>query len=315
MLAGPVVSAKDGATYVGTTAGLVHKLGVDGRFLWSYNVRGAVVGRLALGSAGLVYAATANARLWALLPGGTALWVHRSSTAPVTGVILRTHRTGKTGAERRTSLHFGGADEHLHSVADNGTARWRAPMFSPISAGPAPAPDGALVAATSDARVVFVRGVLARKSAKMAAVVIEAPVVDGDAVFVVAGERLVALDLHGNRRWHRDGVRFAPALFAGGMVVSEGNAVVWLDRAGSERRRFHVAHDISASVAVAASGEVFIPTRSGSLVVLDPRAGTMRSIRVGRAAVHAPVLDAARRRVLATSGDGVVAAFERSGDI
>lgn len=303
VLAHPVVAA-DGATYVGTTAGHVHKLGLGGRFLWSFNVGGAVVGRLAIDPKGLVYAATANARLWALLEGGTALWVHRSHTVPVTSVAIG----------QRGELHFGGLDDHMHAIADNGSARWRAPLFSAISAGPAVGPGGSVVVATSDAQVVFVRGVLARRNVRVPHVVIEPPVVVRQNTYVVSGDQLIALDRQGDERWSRSGVRFAPTPAGDELVVVEKDALAWLDHDGVERSRAPTRGEVSASVAAMPGGAAFVPMRDGTVVVVRrPGVGPappVRRLRVGRAPVYSPVIDAERGRVLVASGDGVVAALD-----
>lgn len=294
--ASPIVSDV-GAVYLGTTDGYVYKLGADGRFEWSFNVRGSVTGRLAFDRRGLVYAATAAGRVFALLPGGTSLWVHRGSTSIVSGVAIGRNR----------QVFFAGADDHVHALSPNGTARWRAPLFSPVTAGPVTTKKGKLAAASAAGEVLFIRGVLGRRRVAAGAAVVE-PLVAGpdELVYAVGAEGLLALDSAGSVRWRRPGVRFAPSLHEGGLVVVEAGRIVRLDRAGQELGSTPLEGRPTASP-VAAGGRWFVPLGEGVLRILTFDGVTDRELRIGRDSVLGPVADPGRGRVLAATGDGTVA--------
>ena len=66
----------------------------------------------------------------------------------------------------------------------------------------------------------------------------------------------------------------------------------------------------SAAPAVDALGRVFVPLKRGALLALSRSGAPLGCMQVGHSPLGSPVLDAARRRVLVTAREGVLAAFE-----
>jgi hypothetical protein len=115
LFAGPGVG-KDGDVYVGSGDGYVHALASDGRFRWSYTVKGRVVAApVEEPASGRVFVATSEARLYALEPDSRLRWVFPLPVAPKTELTLTPKGT----------LYFVGRDDHLYGVTTSGALALR----------------------------------------------------------------------------------------------------------------------------------------------------------------------------------------------
>jgi hypothetical protein len=73
-LGGPAGIGMDGSLLAGTTDGYLHALRPDGSFLWSYTVRGRVLGRPAWSPEGVALASAQQSSLYAVDAGGDLAW-------------------------------------------------------------------------------------------------------------------------------------------------------------------------------------------------------------------------------------------------
>lgn len=121
-----------GALYVGSGDGYVHALAPDGRFRWSYTVKGRVLSPpLEDAATGRVFVATSDARLYALENDSHLRWVFALPVAPKSELVLTPQGT----------LYFVGQDDHLYGVTTGGalTLRVAAPLArsAPVALEPA----------------------------------------------------------------------------------------------------------------------------------------------------------------------------------
>jgi outer membrane protein assembly factor BamB len=102
---------RDGSVYVGSAEGYVHALASDGRYRWSYTVKGRIVAApVEDGATGRVFVATSEARLYCFEPDAHLRWVFPLPVAPKTELMLTPKGT----------LLFVGSDDHLYGVTTSG---------------------------------------------------------------------------------------------------------------------------------------------------------------------------------------------------
>lgn len=102
---------RDGSLYVGSGDGYVHALASDGRFRWSYTVKGRVLAApVEEPATRRVFVATSEARLYAFEPDAHLRWVFALPAAPKTELALTAKGT----------LFFVGRDDHLYGVTTSG---------------------------------------------------------------------------------------------------------------------------------------------------------------------------------------------------
>jgi outer membrane protein assembly factor BamB len=102
---------RDGSVYVGSAEGYVHALASDGRYRWSYTVKGRIVAAPLEDSAtGRFFAATSESRLYCFEPDAHLRWVFPLPVAPKTELTLTPKGT----------LLFVGSDDYLYGVTTSG---------------------------------------------------------------------------------------------------------------------------------------------------------------------------------------------------
>ena len=107
---------RDGSVYVGSGEGYVHALASDGRYRWSYTVKGRIVAApVEEPATGRVFVATSEARLYALEPDAHLRWVFPLPVAPKTELALTPKGT----------LLFVGRDDYLYGVTTSGALTLR----------------------------------------------------------------------------------------------------------------------------------------------------------------------------------------------
>jgi hypothetical protein len=294
---GPPAVAPDGSLYVGTDEGYVHALRADGSFHWSYTVRGAVTGRLALSESGSVLV-PAPRTIYALRPDGRLLWAF-NSPVEVRGDLVR---------DASGRYHFASADGRVFAITSRGALVSHLPSKQRLSAGPLALPDGGLVAGRGDGSVLLsFRGVLSRFQ-------LEGPVFS---LLTCPGARFCAigggvLQSFGTRK---DPFR-TPAVGAAAngelLAVLSTDERFELFRGTSGERRVTVTlpEPASAAPVLDARGTSYVPLANGALLVVGRDGAVSGCVPVASSALGVPVLDAARRRVLVTASEGVLAAIE-----
>jgi len=93
---------------------------------------------------------------------------------------------------------------------------------------------------------------------------------------------------------------------AGRVVAAEsGGRLSWWTAAGRLEQVVETAERPSDVPVVAADGTVYVPTETGTVLVVEDGRVAER-VEVGRAAVLRPRLDARQGQLVAVAGDGVV---------
>ena len=126
----PVVDERERA-YVATSDGYLHAFERDGRFRWSYTVKGTPLGSVSLRSSdGVILMGTTRRFVYAINQSGALHWTFRTLTPVWSGLFALNART----------VVFLGHDRRLYALANStGGARYRvrapgAPMGGPIVA-------------------------------------------------------------------------------------------------------------------------------------------------------------------------------------
>lgn len=136
---------RDGSLYVGSGDGYVHALAADGRFRWSYTVKGRVVAPpVEDPSTGRVFVATSGARLYALEADSHLRWVFPLPVAPKSELALSPQGT----------LLFVGQDDFLYGVTTGGALSLRLAARKARSA-PVPRPNGQTALVLGDALAIL----------------------------------------------------------------------------------------------------------------------------------------------------------------
>jgi outer membrane protein assembly factor BamB len=304
MMAEPAVGP-DGSIYLATVDGYVHALYPDGRFHWSYTLAGGVLGAPVVDRRGTLYVGTESGRIYVIHPNGTGFWTFQAPTSIVTPLVRDAHGL----------VLFGASDQRVFAVSPFGGALWSVLPGGAISAGPVAGPHARLWFGTESGALASVGGYSQLRVTELGGPILSAPVVGEDgSVFAVAGDRLVALGPDRKERWHADGVRFVSRAGGGDVVVCLGGGdLAWMRGSGATLRRVHLAERASAPPAVLPDGRVVVPTDSGRVLLVSASGKLSGAERVGHAPLLAPLVDAARERVLVTSGDGqlVVLSIEK----
>jgi hypothetical protein len=295
--ASPAVGA-EGSVYVGTADGYVLALDPQGRVVWSYTLEGAVAWAPLVDRSGRLYVATTAQRLCSFQPNGALGWQVRTP-AHVAGELVLGSPSGAL---------FAGTDGNVWAYNEYGTPLWHAAVGAPISAGPRLFGSHVVVGST-DGRVLEFEGTLRRGTFDVHgacdAIVGARP--DGSATILVEGA-LLDVGPKGEVLFRRDGVEWAESLDGGFLAIERGGMLTRLTSNGDVASTIPVGTEASAPPVVTSSGVVYVAGASGTLSIARQN-GVVRHIPIASSALHRPVLDLARRRVLVTAGSGIVASL------
>jgi len=298
---GPIHAAPaigtDGAVYFGTAAGYLVALDVAGVVRWSYTLEGAVAWSPVVDETGRIYVATAAQKLYAFQASGVLGWQVRT---PV-------HIGGELVLAVPSGVLFGGVDGSVWAYAPHGSPEWHAVVGAAISAGPKTF-GGRTIVASADGTLLELAGAMRKRTfhveERCDSIVTSSS--DGSLV-VVAGGALIGLGPNGEARFRRAGVAWADVAGDGFVAVGSGR-IMRLDATGAVLTSTHFDGVASAPPAVAPSGDVYVPEASGAVSIVAKK-GVVRRVPVAIAALHRPVFDLARRRVLLTAGNGIDASL------
>jgi outer membrane protein assembly factor BamB len=295
--AAPAVAA-DGTIYVGTADGIVQALSERGTLLWSYTIEGAVAWPPLVDASGRVFVATAAQRLYSFSSRGDLSWQLR---APA-------HVATEPALAPPWGLLFAGTDGNLWAYSEHAVALWHTRLLLAPSAGPAVLGTRSVVGA-STGELVLLDGAMRRATCTLEGAVQSIPVVfrDGSAV-VLAGGALHRIDARGAVVWRREGIAWASAGQSGLLVIDAEQALFRLGLDGGAGPKVALGARASASPREDRAGTAYVPAASGDLLVVRA-GGEVRRWPVARAALHRPVIDEARGRVIVTAGSGEVAAL------
>ncbi len=308
-LCGPAAISASGRVAVASVEGYLHGLAPDGAFLWSYTVDGSLGSGVHLAGKERFVAATSTSRIYLLASDGRPFWVFGAPATPESvcvdvdkGVLFFTKAKGLYAVSNRAgvlwSLNLGALPVSELSVDRQGRA-W---------------------VVTADSLLHRVRTPYFHKSVSLVGEFPETanPRIVGfcDGGTLVLGAReLLCVDLADGVRWRCPKVDAAAAVSGKREVAVVGDGhVAWLDAASGER-----VGQAQASIAgpptwtgLAAHGDwVFCTSNDGRLAV-STRHGKSRHCRLSYAALWSPTVDARRRQVVVSAGDGEVSAVSWS---
>jgi outer membrane protein assembly factor BamB len=295
--ASPAVGT-DGTVYVGTGSGYLIAIGPAGVLEWSYTVEGAIAWAPVVDRVGRIYVATTAQRLYSFQPNGSLGWQSRTPS----------HIAGELALSGASGVLFGGTDGNVWAYSEHGTPLWHAEVRAPVTAGPVFTGNHFAVG-TASGDALELEGTIHRRVVPIGdacdAIVRASP--DGSLV-VVAGGALIGVSAAGSVQFRRDDVAFAVAADSGYLAVDRSGALLRLSSSGALVSSIALGAQASAAPVLAPSGAVYVAGVAGSLAVVPP-GGVPRWVPIAHAALHRPVVDQPRRRVLVTAGDGMVAAL------
>jgi hypothetical protein len=304
----PPAVGVDGSVYVGTGDGYLVSIGAGGVLRWSYTLEGALAWSPVIDAAGRIYVATTAQRLCAFWPNGGLAWQTRTPARVGSELALSTP----------SGVFFGGSDGNVWAYSEHGTALWHAELRAPIGAGPR-AFGTRYVVATTTGEVVSLDGAQ-RKSVihvdgRCESIVAASPdgsvsvLADDPAKSPEGGAELVAFGPKGEARFRRGGVASATAAGEGYLTIEGGETLTRLGPDGAVLSSVSLGQAAGSAPLETPSGVVYVGGASGALAVVD-RAGKVRWVPIApRAALHRPVIDIARHRLLVASGGGMVASL------
>jgi hypothetical protein len=291
--------ATDGTAYVGTGDGYVQAVNADGSLRWSYTVEGAVAWSPIVDAADHVIVATAARRLYSILPSGLPAWEVRPPVYVATDLALAAP----------TSFIFGAIDGSLWAYSIHGTALWHVEIGDALSA-PLAVRGSRTAVGTGTGGLWLLDGARKLFAARLDAPLRGMPAILQDgSVVAVAGTALVRLDSHGNVVFRREGIDTFGVGSAGLLAVETNGDLVALGEEGTLTGRTPLPAKASAAPVEISRDVTCIATETGELLFAGPGA-SVRRVPIARAALHRPVLDLARGRVVVAAGSGTLAAVE-----
>jgi outer membrane protein assembly factor BamB len=302
--AAPAVGA-DGTVYVGTGDGAVQAIAADGALRWSYTVEGAVLASPLVDSEGRVLIATSAARLYAFWPSGERAWALR----------LRAHvATELVPAATLGGVLVGTADGSLWALSERGSPLWHTDAGGPLSSVLGVS-GRRIVAATQAGDALLFEGAVRRSRAVLGAAPREGAVVfeDGSAA-LLAGSSLLCVNTAGAVAWRREDVAWLGGASSSLLAIEKerGGAHTVLSHLGADGRVLSSARLPGSASGPPISGEngvVYVSGDAGELWAVA-RGGAVSRSRIARTALHRPVLDAPRRRVVVAAGSGAITVVE-----
>jgi len=288
----PVLDEQNRA-YVATSDGYLHAFEEDGRYRWSYTVKGTPLGSVSLRpSDGVILMGTTGRYVYAINQAGTLHWAHRTVTPVWSGLF----------ALNPSIVVFLGLDRRLYALTNTGSARYRVkapgvPMGEP------------LVSANDVVWVPLADGV-ARFHAAYRLEKFELPsaveqiVAIGEDAVVRAGGNAYRL------RSGSEAVLLGPAVSLASneeelLVVAPGGSVSILQGEGAPAELSVAKSEVGLSASPALSEhDVWLPQEDGSVLVHSRTRATSRRVSVGESPIASIVVAKDAKRALVTDVRG-----------
>ncbi len=302
-LAGPpvVVSPASGQARVvlASHEGYVHALSAEGRFLWSYTVRGAIVSPPSVGEGGQVWVATTQGYLYAFRGDGGVNWRFRSAFEPSAAL-----------APSAGGMVFFPSGRRLYAASIGGGLLWSVPLGGGLADGPHVGRDGAAWLLTQEGALLRVLRASALRRAETGQ---EGPgqlVLTAGGAALLQGGRIQAYDSSGARLWEQSGAGLLgadPLEPERPWVLATAEGLHWLRPESGEVRDVTAFEARVSAAPLVRGGWALVPDARGLLWVVG--AGGVKRCEIASAPLLTPVLDAARQQVIIAAGDGTVRAF------
>ena len=292
LVGAPVVDADD-RLYFASADGTLHAFEADGRYRFSFTLRGTPLGSVSLRPAdGSILLGTTERLVYAVSQNGVLRWSFSALTPVWSGIVPLD----------ATSVVFLGLDRFLYALTTTGAARYRVRIPGEPVGEPLVTADGAVWIPLQDgaARVVGARA--AQKIALSGAV--ETLVAQARGVAARSGRSVVLLRADGSiqERLEADEIGGSAAGLA---LVQNTGALEWRSARGTQRTTAKLGARLSASPLVT-TDLVALPLQNGDLGLLNA-AGTLELRKLGGAALGRPV--AGRTRLFVPMADGQICAL------
>lgn len=283
-----------GEVYVGTVDGIVHALGPDGSYRWSYTLRGPVIGRSLVDSEGRLLVPTRSS-IYAIRPNGSLSWEFHSPVE-LQGDLLR---------DGRGKIRFASEDGRLFEFDERGALIRNVRASYPWSALPVALPDGS-IAGGSRSGLVLVSSPSGVRRYELARPVEQVLGCFGGRVCAVAGGML---EVQGEGDGFRVPARRAASYGELLAVVTEDRTLsLYQGSSSTPLYRVTLPDVVSAAPAVSGDGSVYVPLAGGALLAVTVKGRIRGCEQVGHSELATPVL-APDRSVLVSAGDGAIAAL------
>lgn len=299
-LVGSPVVDDQGRVYLVTADGYLHAFEADGRYRFSYTVKGTPLGSISLRpSDGAILLGTTAQRVYAINQSGRLLWSFSTITPVWSGIHPLDART----------VVFIGLDFRLYALSTTGAARYRVPVPGIPVGEPT-------IDASGTVWVPLDTGIAGIEQAhRVERIPFEAPV---ERIVPLGGDRLVALS--GGRVWtvaddrsprDRGTADYVSAVGEVWLAASEEGDALLFD--GQKRSSVSVPAGLSDNP-VLTDGTAYFPLADGSLAVFDgwkkeARAREAGALRVRRLpvadeALRTPVRDPSSGRLVVPTASG-----------
>lgn len=276
----PVVDDQERA-YVATSDGYLHAFERDGRFRWSYTVKGTPLGSVSLRpSDGAILMGTTAKYVYAIAQTGTLRWSFQTLTPVWSGLF----------ALNQDTVVFLGHDTRLYALGNNGAARYRVRAPGDPMGGPVIADDDVVWVPLADGIAKFEAAFRLEKFGPKQA--IEQLVVLGDGVVARGGGQAYFVSAQGE----------VESLGAASQLAGNGREVLLLDdqdggriiaRDLTEQKLVSLLPDPSLQVSAAPKlndSDIWIPTTAGVLVIFDRKTNARRVVAVADRPLSTPVV-------------------------
>lgn len=301
----PVLDEKE-RVYAATSDGYLHAFQRDGRFRWSYTVKGTPMGSVSLrASDGVILMGTTARMVYAINQSGQRHWSFQTLSPVWSGLF----------ALESQAVVFLGQDRRLYALA-NGTGgalyRVRAPG-EPMG--------GPIVGKKDVVWLALTDGVARFQSALR----LERFPLDGPVEQLVAwGDRAVAIS--GGSAYLIASDTLPRQIGAARYVQSDGHQLVLVDQQGGLRLlnstdSSHLSVPTLEDPAIAAlsklsappalvNEELWVPQEDGKLTIIQLSRRTQRSIQISPRPLASPVVGVSGRRGLVADSDGTFCALD-----
>ncbi len=291
----PVIDEKNRA-YVATSDGYLHAFERDGRYRWSYTVKGTPLGSVSLrASDGLILMGTTSQLIYAITQRGTLYWSFRTMTPVWSGLF----------ALNASSVVFVGLDERLYALSNSGGALYRVRAPQTPMGGPVVAPDDVVWVPLSDGVARFQAAYRLEHFRLPSAV--EQLVTWQDQAVALAADKAYLIESGAEPQ--ELGVAEYLASDDDRVLLASHNGLRLLAAEGKSLELKADLKEIAAAPALVGE-HVWLPGADGTLRIVDLDQGVIDEIRVGAVSLKTPVISSTGDYAILTDAMGRFCAFD-----
>lgn len=291
----PVIDEKNRA-YVATSDGYLHAFERDGRYRWSYTVKGTPLGSVSLrASDGLILMGTTSQLVYAITQQGTLYWSFNTVTPVWSGLF----------ALNAGSVVFVGLDQRLYALSNSGGALYRVRAPQTPMGGPVVAPHDVVWVPLSDGVARFHAAYRLEHFRLPSAV--EQLVTFREKAAALAAEKAYLIE---SQAEPQDlGAADYLASDSKHLLLATETALTLVE-VGGKRRELKVDLGELGAAPALADGRAWVPGADGILRIVELDQGVIDEIRVGTVALKTPVVSSTGDYVILTDAMGRFCAFD-----